>query len=107
MVAIYATDGITPLAVPIVSTPLFGGRGNRWLVEEMPDSDVGTVGRPPRWAGWGCIYWGWIPTPDDVCVLEGWLLVNCGGGGAPLKFNPPILLVRSVLTLGIWNFKIK
>lgn len=61
VVAMLATEGITPLAVATGSAPLFDGSGNKWLVEcgilySVPNegSQAGTVGVPPTVAGCGC-----------------------------------------------------
>jgi len=46
VVAVLTTEGTTPLAVAMVSIPLRGGNGNKWLVPV-------TVTDPPASAGCG------------------------------------------------------
>jgi hypothetical protein len=78
VVAVLTTEGTTPLAVAMVSIPLRGGNGNKWLVPV-------TVTDPPAIAGCGA---GALPGVGNGDVApaklgNGAAMPECGTVSAP------------------------
>lgn len=100
----WATEGMTPLAVATVSTPLLGG--NKWLVvlvgklKATPNADVGTVGIPPSMAGCGEAA-NILAGTSGGCVEGAITEVGTGTGGGRLEvYGVPVVTIGTAAVDG-------